>query len=113
MSTFAKLAQEPPKLKREPIDIPEWGPAGTFVLVELDGPLMQEVVNEFHDLNAEKEQVKAAALLLSKCLYDEEGNRPSVEDLLKQSGGVLMRVSLEAQRINGLGKAAEEQLEKN
>jgi hypothetical protein len=118
--TFAQLTQSPPNLKREKIEVEEWGD-GTFYLLQVSGKQHQEITEKFQALIGEEDPQKAsqknagriASILLSHCLVDEEGQRPGEEWLMEQPIQLLNRLSKSAMEINGLSAEIQEKLEKN
>lgn len=94
-------------LKRETINVPEWG--GDVIVSEMDGTTRDhfETTTAIRD---EKGRVaNARAKLVSYCVVNEDGERIfSDEDIPaigKLPSGLLTRIAKTAMRLNGLSSA--------
>lgn len=118
MPKFAELVNQPVQLKQKNIDVPEWG--GTFCIHEVTGLQHQEITEKFSELTGDNPTEagnryagKIAAILLSRCLVDEDGDSPTEEWLILQPISLLNKLSAEAMDINGLSAEARAEIEKN
>lgn len=103
-------------LKREIVHVPEWG--GDVIIQTMSGVTRNEWEQSLYNRETkEPDLVNSRAKLLSRCIVDEQGNRvfseSDVAALGAKSGYVLDRLSDVAQRVNGLGSAAEEDVRGN
>ncbi len=104
-------------VKRVETKIPEWDPEAKFFLDELRADVCMQLVERVTKLQEEKvldsKGVEMYAEMLSRCLSNEAGERPSKEWLMQASFSTLQRVGNEALKLNGFDPASQMAAEKN
>ncbi len=118
--TFAQLAQNPVQRPRKEVKVEEWG-EGPFYLVEISGKQHEEMSAELlkafdgaePGIAAQRKTGTTGAIVLSRCLVDEEGQSPSKDWLMEQPIRILSRLCADAMQLNGLTPEAQATLEKN
>ncbi len=109
--------QNAPPVKRVETKIPEWDEEAKFFLDELRADVCMQLVGQVSKLQAENtldvKGVEMYAEMLSRCLSNESGERPTKEWLMQSSFSVLQRVGNEALRLNGFDPASVAVAEKN
>lgn len=106
-------------LKSEPVDVPEW--SGSVLVRTMTGAdrdaFEESMVTIAPDGKRTPNMTNMRAKLVAMTVVDEAGNRlfeaADVAFLARKSAAALERVFDVAQRINGMGAAAEKELEKN
>lgn len=101
-------------LPRETVNVPEWGGE---VLVRGLTARERDMFEQSLNVDGKTNIANIRARLCVLCMVDEAGNRLFSDDdagaLSTKSGAALNRVFEVAQRINGMGKTAAEDAEKN
>lgn len=109
--------QNAPPVKRVETKIPEWDPEAKFFLDELRADVCMQLVEHVTKLQEEKtldsKGVEMYAEMLSRCLSNEAGERPSKEWLMGTSFTTLQRLGQEALRLNGFDPESQVTAEKN
>lgn len=99
----------------EQVDVPEWG--GTCFIKVMSGVEREEMEALSFEDGKPVSGRRFASILLAKTVCDESGEllfgADDIAALGKKNALVVERVAKEASLLNGLGKAAKEELEKN
>jgi hypothetical protein len=104
-------------LKRETVEVPEWG--GEVIVSTMTGAGRDAWEFEVYGMKGEDRNVEnIRAKLIAACVVDESGALlfPSPKDVIalgKKSARALDRVWAAARKLNGIGAAEMDELEKN
>jgi hypothetical protein len=107
--------KDPAPKKTEKIKIAEWDPDEMFVLHELSANEAKKIVELADKVNKEDagENLDFNAEIVSLCLTNEAGERPSKEWLLAGGVSTLKDLTRKCLNLNGVGQEAQEKIEKN
>ena len=102
-------------LKREPVEVPEWG--GRVFVRTMTGAERDAWEAQVFKGDGEVDRKNFRARLLVRTIVGETGDRIFADNqadaLGRKSFAVLDRLFRVAQRLNGIGADAEDELEKN
>lgn len=103
------------ELKREIVNVPEWG--GDVIVSEMDGTTRDRFEFTIATRDTEGKVSNARAKLVAYCVVDEAGERifsdEDIASLGKLPSVLLTRIAKIAQRLNGLTSADVIEAEKN
>lgn len=115
---FADLVQAPPALRTETVEVAEWG--SSFEIRQTNGLELERLLARLNtdfpeglELAGKTKPMQFNALLLSHCLFDEDGQTPPIDWLMAQAGSTIIRLGKVALNLNGLSAESQEQLAKN
>jgi hypothetical protein len=120
MQLTADMILRADDLRRERVDVPEWGGAGAFLFIRTMTGLERDVFETtlFVGEGADRKVApNFTARLVALTACDETGKRlfedRQIQALGEKSASTLQRVAKVAQRLNGIGAAEVEEVKKD